>query len=141
LPSNLPASATAKGTAPTNDQMLGALMGTKLLVSNLPLDIDSSTLEDMFTMVGNVSKAAIEIDGTTGLSRGRGYVEMSTAQEAQNCIDHFNGQSKGGNRLAVREDIPHVPKVTVMKTSLRKAFISSKKSAAKRKPKVGKREF
>lgn len=86
-------------------------MGTKLLVTNLPLSVDSSALEDMFTLIGNVRTARVELDEASGTSRGVGHVEMMTAQEAQDGISHFNGQSKGGQRLAVREDKPHVPKL------------------------------
>lgn len=89
-----------------------AFLGTKLLVTNLPLNIDSATLEDMFTMVGNVRAAKVALDGATGVSQGVGYVEMTTVQEAQDCIDRLNGQSKHGQRISVRVDKPHVPNVT-----------------------------
>jgi RNA recognition motif-containing protein len=51
-------------------------MGTKLLVTNLPLDLDSSDLEDMFTMVGDVRAALVLRDEQSDVSRGVGQVEM-----------------------------------------------------------------
>jgi RNA recognition motif-containing protein len=96
-------------------------LGTALLVSNLPPSVDASMLEDMFTMVGNVKAARVEYDNDTGLSKGRGFVEMFTPEEAENCILHFNGQDKFGQRLAVREDVPHVPKPAIEKKSRRAA--------------------
>jgi RNA recognition motif-containing protein len=96
-------------------------LGTALLVSNLPASVDASTLEDMFTMIGNVKAARIEYDVQTGVSKGRGYVEMFTPEEAENCISFFHGQEKLGQRLAVREDVPHVPKPAIEKKSRRAA--------------------
>jgi RNA recognition motif-containing protein len=85
-------------------------VGTKLLISNLPRHVDASALEDMFTVVGDVRAARIECDAITGASNGVGYVEMSSSQQAQDGIQHFNGQSSRGHVLAVREDKPHTPK-------------------------------
>lgn len=100
-------------------------MNRALRVSNLPLCFDSSMLEDMFTIVGNVRNAQVVFDGVTGKSKGFGIVEMSTAEEAQDGILHFHGQVKQGHSLVVREDIPHVPKVNAV--SARRS--TNKKSA------------
>lgn len=89
---------------------VNTLSGTKLLISNLPLTVDSSDLEDMFTIVGDVRVAKVERNLETGTSIGIGRVEMSNIQQAQDCIEHFNGQSTQGHVLAVREDKPHVPR-------------------------------
>lgn len=78
-------------------------MGTSILISNLALSIDSSTLEHMFSLIGNVRKAVIQTDASSGLSRGFGIVEMSTSEEARDCVLHFNGQKKDGHTLIVRE--------------------------------------
>ena len=85
-------------------------MLTKLYVRNLPAEFDSSDLEDLFTTVGNVLTATIEMDPTTGQSRGHGRVEMSCEREAADCIERFNGYPLQGATLIVHEDKPHVPK-------------------------------
>jgi RNA recognition motif-containing protein len=108
----------------------GVSLGTELLVSNLPPSIDASALEDMFTMIGNVKSSRVEYDTETGLSKGRGYIEMCTPEEAENCILHFNGQDKLGQRLAVREDKPHVPKPAVEKKSRRAAVKKAQASVS-----------
>lgn len=77
------------------------LLNATIFVSNLPLSLDSSALEDMFTRVGDVRQALIERDPMSGASLGRGTVEMSTREEAENCVLHFNSQPMNGQRLAV----------------------------------------
>ena len=84
-------------------------MSHTVLVSNLSASITESTLEDMFTSVGNVIRAHIDFDASTGASKGRGCVEMHTAEEVQDCILHFHGQVKHGKALIVRDDKPFVP--------------------------------
>lgn len=76
-------------------------MNTTVILSNLPLAMDSIALEDMFGAVGNVRKAHVLCDPFSGLSLGRGRVEMSTREEAENCVLHFNQQSFKGQRLIV----------------------------------------
>ena len=88
-------------------------MNKKVLVCNLHSSIDSSTLEDMFTIIGNVTSANVVRDQETGASQGFGYVEMSTRKEAEDCIFLFNGQDKMGQTLMVREYMPAVPKQEV----------------------------
>jgi RNA recognition motif-containing protein len=95
-------------------------LNNTLRVSNLPLSFDSSILEDLFTMVGNVQKAEIAMDSVSGVSRGFGVVVMSTSEEAQDCISHFNGLVKMGQAMVVREDVPHVPKITIEKSIKRR---------------------
>lgn len=90
-------------------------MSSSLRVSNLPAGFDSSMLEDMFTMVGNVRNAQVMVDAATGKSKGYGVVEMSTAEEAQDGILHFHGQVKNGQSLVVRENTPHVPVLAIAK--------------------------
>ena len=84
-------------------------MGKKLCIRNLHASVDASTLEDMFETVGNVQSASVSCDVETGTSLGYGHIEMSTEQEAADCIDRFNGQEKNGRILIVIEDKPHVP--------------------------------
>ncbi len=69
---------------------------------NLPLSMDSSALEDLFTRVGNVRSARILCDTGSTASLGRGVVEMSTIEETQNCLLLLNGEVVGGSTLVVR---------------------------------------
>ena len=79
-------------------------MGKRLYINHLAPSVDSSALEDIFTIVGNVQSASVVIDIATGLSKGCGYVEMSTEQEAADCIQKFHGQMAEGSVISVVED-------------------------------------
>ncbi|HRK31476.1 MAG TPA: RNA-binding protein, partial [Tepidisphaeraceae bacterium] len=76
-------------------------MGKKLYVGNLPYSVDSSGLQEMFTPYGNVVSAQIIADRETGRSKGFGFVEMSSDEEAQAAIEAMNGQDNGGRPLTV----------------------------------------
>lgn len=90
-------------------------MGKKLYIQNLDGLVDSAILNDMFSSVGEVLNAAVEIKSARGNDYRVGYVEMSTRQEALDGIDRFNGQKKYGTVLVVTEDRPHIPIPTVSK--------------------------
>ena len=62
------------------------IMGKKLYVGNLSYDVDSSSLQEMFTPHGNVTSAQVITDRDTGRSKGFGFVEMSSEDEAQAAI-------------------------------------------------------
>lgn len=113
-------------------------MSSTVLVSNLSLSIDSSMLEDMFSLVGNVRKAVIQFDAATGLSRGFGFVEMSTSEEARNCVLHFDGQKKEGSTLMVREEKFLARKQSEFSTSVRQPPRQKTLRTLKRNFKVGK---
>src|SRR5215212_7580739 len=81
-------------------------MGKKLYVGNLSYDVDSSALEQLFAPHGTVESAQIISDRETGRSKGFGFVEMSTAAEAQAAIAATNGQDNGGRALTVNEAKP-----------------------------------
>lgn len=81
-------------------------MGKKLYVGNLPYSVSSSDLEAMFSPHGTVQSAEVIIDRTTGRSKGFGFVEMSTDDEAQAAIAACNGQQQGGRALTVNEAKP-----------------------------------
>jgi RNA recognition motif-containing protein len=84
-------------------------MGKKLYVRNLNDLIDSDTLEEMFSAVGTVMAASVEVKQVRGNDYRVGYVEMTTEQEAVDSIDRFHGQKCQGLVLVVTEDKPHVP--------------------------------
>lgn len=81
-------------------------MGRKLYVGNLAFSVDSSGLEQMFAPYGAVESASIVTDRDSGRSRGFGFVEMSSADEAQAAIEALNGSQQGGRALTVNEAKP-----------------------------------
>ncbi|MBM4257171.1 MAG: RNA-binding protein [Deltaproteobacteria bacterium] len=85
-------------------------MATKLFVGNLSFQATNADLEDLFSQVGAVSSATIIMDKMTGKSRGFGFVEMSTNQEAQQAVARFNGTELHGRALTVNEAKPQEPR-------------------------------
>lgn len=81
-------------------------MGKKLYVGNLTYDTDSSALEALFKPYGTVESAEVIADRDSGRSKGFGFVEMSTDQEAQAAISALNGKDNGGRALTVNEAKP-----------------------------------
>src|SRR5205809_7037917 len=81
-------------------------MGKRLYVGNLSYEVDSSALQDMFAAHGTVNSAEVISDRMTGRSKGFGFVEMSTDEEAQAAITALNGQENGGRTLTVNEAKP-----------------------------------
>ena len=81
-------------------------MGRKLYVGNLSYNVDSSQLEQLFGQHGQVVSAQVINDRDTGRSKGFGFVEMSSDEEAQAAIAALNGQQHGGRALTVNEARP-----------------------------------
>jgi RNA recognition motif-containing protein len=81
-------------------------MGKKLYVGNLTYGVTDSDLEKMFEPHGTVESAQVIIDRDTGRSKGFGFVEMKTDQEAQAAIAAMNGQEVNGRALTVNEARP-----------------------------------
>ncbi|MFQ5805150.1 MAG: RNA recognition motif domain-containing protein [Phycisphaerae bacterium] len=81
-------------------------MGKKLYVGNLGYDVSTSDLERLFSQHGTVESAQVIEDRATGRSKGFGFVEMSSADEAQAAINALNGQDQGGRALTVNEAKP-----------------------------------
>src|SRR6266536_5316594 len=81
-------------------------MGKKLYVGNLGYGVTDSDLSKMFEAHGTVESAQIIMDRDTGRSKGFGFVEMKTDQEAQAAIAALNGQDSGGRPLTVNEAKP-----------------------------------
>jgi len=78
-------------------------MGKKLFVGNLSFDTTSAQLEALFAEAGTCESASVITDRDTGRSRGFGFVEMSTSDEAQKAIAQLNGKQLGGRTLNVSE--------------------------------------
>jgi RNA recognition motif-containing protein len=81
-------------------------MGKKLYVGNLSYDTDSSGLEQLFSQHGTVQSAEVIADRDTGRSKGFGFVEMGSDQEAQAAIAALNGTDYEGRALTVNEAKP-----------------------------------
>lgn len=85
-------------------------MGNKLYVGNLSYSIDETALQNVFADVGTVTSAKIIMDRDSGRSKGFGFVEMSTSQEAQAAIEKINGKEVDGRALTVNEARPQEPR-------------------------------
>ena len=81
-------------------------MATKLFVGNLSFNATTADLEALFGQAGAVSSVNIISDKFTGQSRGFGFVEMGSTQEAQTAIERFNGYELQGRALTVNEAKP-----------------------------------
>jgi cold-inducible RNA-binding protein len=81
-------------------------LGKRLYVGNLSHSIGKDDLEQMFTAYGKVISAQVINDRETGQSKGFGFVEMGTDQEAQAAIAALNGKSMEGRNLMVNEARP-----------------------------------
>src|SRR5947209_20572163 len=81
-------------------------MGKKLYVGNLSYSVSDSELEQMFAAHGTVVSAQVIMDRDTGRSKGFGFVEMQSDQEAQAAIQALNGKESGGRALTVNEARP-----------------------------------
>ena len=81
-------------------------MPTKLYVGNLPFQTTSDDLREHFAQAGNVESAQVVEDRMTGRSRGFGFVEMTTPEEAAAAIEQFNGKDFKGRNLTVNEARP-----------------------------------
>jgi cold-inducible RNA-binding protein len=85
-------------------------MGNKIYVGNLPFSAKSEDLNEMFSKFGTVTSAKLVSDRDTGRSKGFGFVEMSTDDEAQAAIEKLNGSDLGGRNLVVNEARPMEPR-------------------------------
>ncbi|MFA5936988.1 MAG: RNA-binding protein [Candidatus Paceibacterota bacterium] len=81
-------------------------MATKLYVGGLPYSVQEDALKELFAQAGNVTSAVIIMDKMSGRSKGFGFVEMATAEEAANAISMFNDQEFEGRKLTVNEARP-----------------------------------
>ena len=86
-------------------------MGNKLYVGNLAYSVRDESLQEAFAPFGTVISAKVMMDRETGRSKGFGFVEMSTDDEAQAAINGMNGQALDGRAIVVnvarpREDRP-----------------------------------
>ena len=81
-------------------------MATNLYVGNLPFEVNDADLEQLFAQHGEVVKAQVIMDPVAGRSRGFGFVQMSTEQEAQAAAAALNNTEYSGRTLTVNEARP-----------------------------------
>ena len=81
-------------------------MATKLYVGGLPYSTQEDALKELFAQAGSVTSAVIIMDKMSGRSKGFGFVEMSTDEEAQKAVSVLNGQEFEGRKLTVNEARP-----------------------------------
>lgn len=85
-------------------------MATKLFVGSLPYTTTSAQLEEIFAKVGAVVSANVVTDKMTGRSRGFGFVEMASDEEAKAAIEKLNGSEVEGRKIFVSEARPQAPR-------------------------------
>mgnify|MGYP001570684508 CR=1 FL=1 len=85
-------------------------MAKKLFVGSLPYTTTSDELGALFAQAGSVASATVISDRMTGRSKGFGFVEMSSDEEADSAIANLNGKDLGGRAITVSEARPMVPR-------------------------------
>ncbi|MFA4871846.1 MAG: RNA-binding protein [Patescibacteria group bacterium] len=81
-------------------------MEKKLYVGGLPYNTSEDAINKAFSQAGNVVSVKIITDKMTGRSKGFGFVEMASDEDAQNAIDMFNGKEFEGRTITVNEARP-----------------------------------
>lgn len=85
-------------------------MNKKLYVGNLLYEVNDDDLRDQFSQIGAVATASVVRYADSGRSKGFGFVEMETEDDAQKAIDQFNSQDYKGRKLIVSEARPPQPR-------------------------------
>ena len=85
-------------------------MATKLFVGGLPYAVTDDQLREIFEAVGTVQSAKVIVDRETNRSKGFGFVEMSTDEEAKAAIDKLNNKEVDGRAITVNEARPQAPR-------------------------------
>jgi cold-inducible RNA-binding protein len=76
-------------------------MAHKLFIGGLPFSTSSDKLREVFAQAGGVESATVVMEQETGRSRGFGFVEMASAEEADAAVKKFNGSEMDGRTLKV----------------------------------------
>ena len=85
-------------------------MATKLFIGSLAWATTDDSLSALFSQVGTVVSARVITDRATGRSKGFGFVEMSTEEEAQKAVAELNGKDLDGRTIVVNEARPMEPR-------------------------------
>ena len=81
-------------------------MNKRLYVGSLSYDTTDNGLRELFSTAGNVLTAEVVMDRYSGRSKGFGFVEMETAEEAEKAVNQFNGTTLDGRTITVAEARP-----------------------------------
>ena len=84
-------------------------MAAKLYVGGLSYSTTSETLREYFAQCGTVESASVITDKFSGQSRGFGFVEMATSEEAQRAISELSGKDLDGRKITVNVSNPRTP--------------------------------
>jgi len=85
-------------------------MGKKLYVGSIPFSATEESLRELFSGIGEVESVKIITDADTGRSKGFGFIEMSSAEDAKKAIEQLNGTKFMERSLTVNEARPQQPK-------------------------------
>lgn len=85
-------------------------MNKRLYIGGLSYNTTENSLRDAFSQAGTVDTVSVITDKFSGKSRGFGFVEMSTEDEAQKAIDLLNGKELDGRNITVNEARPMAPR-------------------------------
>lgn len=89
-------------------------MSNRLFVGSLPWALTSDDLRNLFATMGTVTDAVVLTDKATGKSKGFGFVEMATPEEAKAAVSKFNGYEIRGRTIVVNIAEPKSPKTLFM---------------------------
>ena len=81
-------------------------MSSKIYVGNLPYSVNDDNLRENFAAYGDVASAKVMMDRDSGRSKGFGFVEMGSSEQAQAAIEGLNGMSVGGRSIVVNISRP-----------------------------------
>jgi len=84
-------------------------MSSKIYVGNLPYSINDDNLRENFAAYGDVASAKVMMDRDSGRSKGFGFVEMGSSEQAEAAIQGLNGMSVGGRSIIVNISRPKEP--------------------------------
>jgi len=82
----------------------------RLFIGNLPYSVDDRALEELFSKAGKVESAVVITQKETGRSKGFGFVEMATPEEAKAAIEMYNDQEVEGRKIVVSIARPKQPR-------------------------------
>jgi RNA recognition motif-containing protein len=85
-------------------------LNKKLYVGSLPYSVTEEELRDLFSSYGEIESVRIIMDKATGQSKGFGFVEMATIDDAQKAIEGLHGTQMGGRTLIVNNARPEQPR-------------------------------
>jgi cold-inducible RNA-binding protein len=85
-------------------------MGKKLYVGSIPFNTTEESLRDLFSSIGEVESVSVITDRDTGRSKGFGFVEMSSEEDAKKAIEQLNGKTFMERALVVNEAKPQRPR-------------------------------